>query len=262
MAKRRRKDVVDEVQDLNLAPIMNMVMILIPLLLLSTEFMKAGVVNISSPRQAQATQADSEEQEEEDPVPRVLIAISSDGFRVMDQRNLPDFAGFTTPIERCGGAAAAGGEETPAGGSPHARAETLPPTICLRTESSDGDALLDRLDYASLYNHLATIRLQPQWYDRFSEENNDVISLLASPEVDFASLMKTMDTVRFFLRPEGTDPGEPSGGANIDAFLLGGGGEPTLEQLENATYLTGGEDGPYRFRLFPDPVLMLPRAGG
>lgn len=259
MAKRRRKAVIEEVQDLNLAPIMNMVMILIPLLLLSTEFMKPGVVNISSPRNAQSTQQETEQQEEQEPVPRVVIAISSDGFRVMDQRNLPSFEPFTQPIQRCGGGA--GAEGAAGGASPHARAASMPATVCLREGVSDGAPLLDRLDYASLYNHMARIRLQPQWFDRFGEENNDVVSLLADPEVPFSALMKTMDTVRFFLDPVGKDPGEPSGSANIDLFMLGDGTAPGLADLEDAPFLVGGEDGPSRFRLFPDPVLLLPRAG-
>lgn len=260
MAKRRRRGAaIDEVTDLNLAPIMNMVMILIPLLLLSTEFMKAGVVNISSPRDAQSTQTDDQEQEEQEPVPRVVIAISSDGFRVMDQRNLPAFEPFTQPISRCGGSAAEGDGGT--GASPHARAATMPATVCLREGVSEGAPLLERLDFASLYNHVARIRLQPQWYDRFSEENNDVVSILGDSEVSFAALMKTMDTVRFFLHPRGKEPGEPSGSANIDQFMLGDGTSPTLADLEDSLYLLGGEEGYTRFRLFPDPVLLLPRAG-
>ena len=58
MSRRRR--VEEDSQELNLAPIMNIVMILIPLLLLSTVFMKAGVINISSPRNAQSNNQETE----------------------------------------------------------------------------------------------------------------------------------------------------------------------------------------------------------
>lgn len=252
---RRRTRFKDEEQELNLAPIMNMVMILIPLLLLSTVFLKTGVVNISSPRNSQnANQADTEEQEEQTPVPRVVVYISDDGFRVGDQTNLPEFQPFTTPIARCGGgggAAAAEGQQL----SPHQLAE-IPPTICLR-EGVDANApLLEKLDFAGLYNQLAAIRLQPQWFDRFGEENNAVISILGDPEIPFEVLIKTMDSSRYFLTAEGSGTTPPTASATIPSYQLGG-GNGTRELLENAVYVFDGEGA--RVELFPDPVLLLPR---
>ena len=47
---RRSKRIEQENQELNLAPIMNMVIILIPLLLLSVVFLKVGVINITAPK--------------------------------------------------------------------------------------------------------------------------------------------------------------------------------------------------------------------
>ena len=129
MARRRRAQ-PEEVQDLNLAPIMNMVMILIPLLLLSTVFIKAGVVNISSPRNAQSTTQENEEQEEDEPVPRVVIYISDDGFRVGDQRNAM-LQPFTQPVAGCDGAAAAGepGQPSAARHGEHPRDGLQPATL-------------------------------------------------------------------------------------------------------------------------------------
>lgn len=46
----RSKRMAEEEQDLNLAPIMNMVVILIPLLLLSVVFVKVAVINITAPK--------------------------------------------------------------------------------------------------------------------------------------------------------------------------------------------------------------------
>lgn len=254
MARRRRRE-EEALAELNLAPIMNMVMILIPLLLLSTVFLKTGVVNISSPRNAQSNTPEQEEREEETPVPRVVVYISQDGFRIGDQRNLPEFQQFTTPIARCGGggAAAAGGEQRQL--SPHDMAE-IPPTICLRQGADANADLVDKLDFAALYNQLLAVRLQPQWFDRFGEENNAVISILGDAEIPFNVLIKTMDTARYFLAAEGTNLGAPSASSQVQAYALSGGQNPTPEDLENAAYLvTNGE----RIELFPDPVLLLPR---
>lgn len=258
MARRRHRE-EEELADLNLAPIMNMVMILIPLLLLSTVFMKTGVVNISSPRNAQSNTPEQEEREEETPVPRVVVYISQDGFRVGDQRNLPEFQQFTTPVARCGGggAGAAGAQQQL---NPHDMAE-IPPTICLRDGTDANASLVDRLDFGGLYNQLVAIRLQPQWFDRFGEENNAVISILGDPEIPFEVLIKTMDTARYFLVPDGSATGVPSASSNVAAYTLGG-GNATPEDLENAIYLLTTEH--ERIELFPDPVLLLPRpnAGG
>lgn len=249
---RRRHTVEEEAQELNLAPIMNMVMILIPLLLLSTVFLKTGVVNISSPRNAQSNTPEQEEREEETPVPRVVVYISNDGFRVGDQRNLPDFQPFSTPIAGCPGAGAAPAAGAPAAPSPHDLAQ-VPATVCAR--DGDGD-LLNRLDFAGLYNQLVAIRLQPQWFDAFGEENNAVISILGDPEIPFEVLIKTMDTARYFIAAEGQTPGAPSASSSVTAFQLGG-GQGTTELLENAMYITTGDG--ERVELFPDPILLLPR---
>ena len=249
---RKRHAVEEELAELNLAPIMNMVMILIPLLLLSTVFIETGVVNISSPRNAQSNVPETEEQEEETPIPRVVVFISSDGFRVGDQTNLPTFLQFTQPIAGCPGAgtaAAAPGQQM----SPHDMAD-IQPTICLADQN--GADLVDRLDFAALYNQLVAIRMQPDWFDRFGEENNSIISILGDPEVPFEVLIRTMDTARFFLQPGG-DLGAPRGDAAlIPQYQLGGGNSPTPAQLAEAPYIK--VEGAL-IELFPDPVLLLPR---
>lgn len=248
---RRRNNAGEEVEDLNLAPIMNMVMILIPLLLLSVEFNLPGVINISSNQPGQPTEP-KEQEEEPDPVPRVVLAISDSGFRIQDQRSLPAFEEFSAPIARCGG---------PQEGDPSAA--TAPPTICNLSGVPDDAPLISRLDFAGLYNQLVTIRLQPAWYDRFSaeDENNDVISILADPDIPFDVLVKTMDVARYILEPAGAAGlPAPSGSVNIPQFLLGGDAEPTLEDFETAKYLVPEDAVLGRFSLFPNPVLLIPRS--
>lgn len=240
---------------------MNIVMILIPLLLLSTVFMKAGVINISSPRNAQSNNQETEEQEEETPVPRVVVFISDDGFRVGDQRNLPEFQPFTAPIARCGGGG--GAAEAQGNMQPHDMAN-IPPTVCNIADADPGAPLIERLDFGSLYNQLVKIRLKPEWFDRFGEENNAVISILGDAEVPFEVVVATMDTARFFLKKSETDALEaPTAASTADAYLIGqNANEPTAEEIGTAKYIIGENGLPVE--LFPDPVLLLPRpsAGG
>lgn len=252
---RKKRDLGPENDDLNLAPMMNMVMILIPMLALMAVFIKAGVINISSPRNAQATQADPEQEQEEEVVPRVVVSISHDGFRIIDQKNTPGFEQFSAPIDGCPGAGApAAVAGAPAPGTPHAAAEEMPVTICLRpgTETANW---IDQLDFASLYNRLVQIRLNPAWYDAFGEENNSVISLLGDPDVPYEVLVMTMDTARFFLASGASTVGPT---ADASSYFLSGRLRANAEDLENAEYLVEGDG---RVTLFPDPVLLLPRPG-
>lgn len=256
MARKKRTEEAEV--ELNLAPIMNMVMILIPLILTMVEFDKKAVLNISSPQNAQSTTPEDEEREEETPVPKVVVYISSDGFRIGNQNpEIPaeTFQRFANPIEGCGG----GGGETATSNTPHDLAEH-PATICL-SNNNESLPLVQRLDYPSLYNRLVEIRLQPEWFDRFGEENNSVISLLADPEVPFEALVKTMDTARYFLEPVGSSAGPPSGASNVSSYQLGGGGRPSLADLEDAIYIDGPGEGLDPIPMFPDPVLLLPRPG-
>lgn len=240
---------------------MNMVMILIPLLLLSVEFSKAGVINISSPRNAQSQNTENEEQEEQVAVPKVVVTISNDGFRVFNQNpgvSEAEFMPWMQPVAGCPGAG-----ETATSTNPYDTA-SMEATICLRDGTTDAQPLIERLDFAALYNHVARIKLQDQWFDRFNEENNSVISILADNEVPFEVVIKTMDATRFFLNPSGNAGLEaPTATAPDTDYLLGGGSEPTLQMFEEATYVMTGSDDPNdKFApLFPDPVLLLPRPG-
>ena len=245
--RRRRRGGQDEVQDLNLAPIMNMVMILIPLLLLSIEYTKPGVINISSASRGQSTNQETPPEQEQEPVPRVVVLISEAGFRIADQRNLPAFAEFSAPIERCRGAGDPG---------------TMP-TICPLAGVPDGAPLVQRLDFAALYNRLVQIRLQPAWYDRFGEDNNDVVFITADPGIPYEVLLKTIDVSRYILQPANTSPlPAPSASVAIEGFLLGGGNAPTLEDFETARFLLDPDDSTKRFTLFPKPMLQVAPAQG
>lgn len=75
MARPTRRDTPTQNADLNLAPIMNVVMILIPLLLLSVVFARPAVIPITSPRDAVAREHDDEERVEPE-APQLIVYIN------------------------------------------------------------------------------------------------------------------------------------------------------------------------------------------
>lgn len=257
----RRIKFEEKIEELNLIPIMNTVMILIPMLLLMVSFAEPGVINISSPRNAQSQTPEQEQPEEQVQVPKVVVYISSDGFRIGNTNPLTpmdQWQVFANPIEGCPGGAAAAGA-TPV--APHDLAQ-VPATVCLRDGVPPTERLVNRLDYASLYNQLVRVRMNPAWFDAFGEENNSVISILADPEVPYEVVVKVMDTARFFLDPSGgTLPPPTASSAAAQYMLNGGNGRPTPDQHDSTEYLDGPEEGTDYVELFPDPVLLLPRPG-
>lgn len=185
-------------------------------------------------------------------VPKVTIYISSDGFRILDQTNNPDFATkFAGPIERCGGGAADGTKAT----------------ICPRPDLADSEPLVSRLDYASLYNQLVKIRLEPTWFEGFGKDGNNVVMIGADQEVPFEVIVKTIDTARFFLAPDGkTAPGAPSAASDVSAFLLGDGKSPGPDALERSKFAVkpaaADPKKTERFELFPFASLVAARPSG
>lgn len=185
-------------------------------------------------------------------VPKVTVYISSDGFRILDQTNNPDFAAkFAGPIERCGGGAV----------------DATKPTICVREGLAETEPLMARLDYSALYNQLVKIRLEPAWFEGFGKDGNNVVSIGADAEIPFEVIVKTIDTARYFLAPDGkTAPGSPSAASDVSAFLLGDGKSPGPDALERSKFAVkpaaGDPKKTERFELFPFASLVAARPSG
>lgn len=242
---RRGKKFVAATGDLNLAPLLDMIMNMIPMVLLMVQFEERAVspVEASSSSGAPA-QTDGEEKERP---PRIMVSISSDGFRVADFFGSPEFAVYSEPIGRCktSDAPAAGG--------------AMPPTVCLQEGATVAEGDYDKLDYAGLYNRLAQIRLQPQWRDLYSEApENGLILLSAEADVPAAVMIRTMDLTRYFLNPGG---GENTSLANpldkdnpvtdLTPYYLGGDADnATMEDLLKAEFFT--TDGAEGLNRHPD----------
>jgi len=236
---------------LNLVAMIDMMTTIMFFLISSAVLSEIGTIDVTSAKAPSAAAA-APSDDNAVKVPKVTVYISKDGFRLLDQTNNPDFAAkFSGPIERCGGGAADGTKAT----------------ICPRPDLADSEPLVSRLDYASLYNQLVKIRLEPTWFEGFGKDGNNVVTIGADQEVPFEAIVKTIDTARFFLAPDGkTDPGTPSASSDVTAFLLGDGKAPTLETLEKSKFAFKPAEGEkkkrQRYELFPFPSLVAPRPAG
>ena len=224
----RFRDFPDEAADLNLAPIMNIMMILIPLLLASSSFVLVGGVNISSPAHHCPTGELADMTQDEAPLPRLLVSISMDGFAISDIRRSDEFAesGMGQPLDECAWSAATD-------------SESLPITVCNRNPSEDRDLLLSQLNFRGLYNRLVEIHNHPYWRHQWNADNS-IIAIIAEPEIPFDVIVRTMDVARNYL--------------DSDVYT-----DDERFQMANLRETTD-DDGPSHMRLFPSPILMIPRA--
>lgn len=183
MARAKRME--EEEQELDLAPIMNMVIILIPLLLLSVVFLKVGVINVTAPKLSVGPPSAEPPEEDKKPL-NLTIAINSMGLRVGAE------GGILPAIAGC-----------PPDG----------PTICLRKDVtvdvaakyrearvqmaagdlSGGEGVMEEAlqayDWRMLYNKLAEIK------KRFPEET--VFNVSADPDIPFSAIVRMMDVIRY-----------------------------------------------------------------
>lgn len=195
MARRPRPvESNSEADDLNLAPFMNMVIILIPMLLLSVVFLEVAVINVTMPLGGATTSEETEEDKEE-PL-NLAIAMSPNGFYVTA------LGAVVPPIDGC---------------------PTQGPTICLEDDSVDVQAqfesareqmmggnpkggeetlevALQAYNYRELYNLLA----------RFKEQYPDetTVRLTADADIPFALTVRVMDVSRYQLEDASYDTNE------------------------------------------------------
>jgi len=78
---RSKREMADDVPELDLLAFMNMVVILIPMLLLSVVFIQVGVINITAPKLSVGSSTEPPPEQEEEPL-NLTIAINAKGFRI------------------------------------------------------------------------------------------------------------------------------------------------------------------------------------
>ena len=126
---------IEEAESPNLTPIMNMVLVLIPLMLLNVVFMTITVIDVTMPQRSAGTAQNGE------PPKRLQLFISKQGFTIVK-------GAVTMPaISGC-----------PEGG----------PTICPNNPSADNET--DKHNWLELYNTLIGIKQEPDWQDHETVE--------------------------------------------------------------------------------------------
>jgi hypothetical protein len=164
------------------------------------------------------------------PAPRPRVLIGADGFH-LSSTNAVELGALGEPAAGC------------ADEGPDAA------TICLRSDVASSAPLGDRLDFAALYNRLVRIRLHPDWHSALGADAPPPIDLaVASSDMPFECVVKTMDVARHFLDPRGGADPSPQP-ASLEQYLL-----PEGMAWEEATPLVAGDGQPVP--LFPNVVLV------
>ena len=185
----RTPRIKEEEQDLNLAPIMNMVVILIPLLLLSVVFVSVSVINVNAPTLAPGKQSDTIGEEKE----KITVSIGANGFHIAtNQGNLPAVAGC--PKDGPTICLVDPGKSTQ---DDFARARDL----IERNQSEQGSALLEdtvaSYDWRQLYNTLAELKR--------SNPEEKVIHVSPDPDIPHAAVVRLFDVSRTKLEKDHYD---------------------------------------------------------
>lgn len=169
MAHKRKKKYDPKIEDLNLVPIMNLVVCLIPMVLAGAALVKIGVVNVNAPKFGMG----AAEQEESDEKPlNLTVAVAEEGFRLSASgADINEILGLAPAAPAADPAAAA----APAQG----------PLIPKKGEN---------YDYVELYNKLAVVK------GRFPEET--IVNLTADPRIAFKHIINVMDVLRYKLDGE------------------------------------------------------------
>lgn len=170
----RKSKYTESVEDINLIPIMNLVLCLIPLVLFKTQLVKIGMINVSAPSFGPAS---SKPKEEKDDKPLGLtVALGKEGFILSATgANLFELLNVSQEGE-------VSGVKVPK------KQDSF-----VNKDGSERKAV--DYDYITLYRHLEKLR------DMYKEEK--LLTLVADPDLEFKYLIRTMDVARFrFAEPK------------------------------------------------------------
>lgn len=210
---RNKRESTSEIQELNLTPILNMVIILIPLLLLSIVFLEVGVINITAPK---LSVGPSQPIEEEDPTLKLnlTVAIGVKGFEIgATGAILPQKPGCPVP-----GPTICLAKQNVDVSAKFARARELLSAGNVAEGESAMKEALDSYNWPELYNTLAKIK------NEFKDET--VVKISADPDIPYAAIVRIMDVARFRLEKDSytkasefwTAPYKKTGGTQEELF--------------------------------------------
>lgn len=162
---RGKKRAEEKLDDLNLVPIMNLVVCLIPIVLFGMSLVKIGVINVNAPKfgMGQAAPADDDKK----PL-NLTVAIAENGFRLT--------AGGADINQVLGVAAPAAADPAAAAGQPAG--------VVIPKKK-------DKYDFVKLYLDLVKIK------DAFPDET--IINLTADAKIPIKYVVGVIDSMRFRL---------------------------------------------------------------
>lgn len=189
-SSRRHK--VGELDDINLVPIMSILVILIPMLIYAFTFFEVTVQSVAAPKMGTG-KAKTKETDEKKPL-NLTVLISDDGFMLKyDEEQM-------------------GGEQE----APIKKAE-FPP------DKDHGDRPYWDYDYATLHNRLARVK------EKFPQEEQ--INIGAEMHIPWQIIARTIDAARLQLEGvpfDGEERAQAYGGAKAKTVKVKGEVEPVL----------------------------------
>lgn len=187
----RKSRFEDEIGDLNLVPIMGLIVLLIPMLLLMVVFTQIGVININAPKLSVGPAQDDPPDEEKKPL-NLTVGISEKGYTIAA-------TGGVLP-----------GQEQQAEGDPAAgqAGPTIPSSTGGPCQCGDGEVCPAQCgdgnvcrsgqcvvwDYPALYNRMIEIK------EAYPDEN--LVNVGADDRVAFGTLVTTIDAFRVRLEKD------------------------------------------------------------
>ena len=169
---RRKSKFTESAEDLNLVPIMNLVLVLIPAVLFQTQLVKIGMVNVSAPKIGPSSPQKQEENPEK-PL-GLTVALSKEkgfllkatGADLFDLLNIPK-----------------------AGDEPSVQIPLVQDKYLEQSQDGDKEVDVKTYNYPKLYNYLSQLK------DQYANEK--LLTLTADPDLEFKHLIRTMDVVRY-----------------------------------------------------------------
>lgn len=79
----RKRSVEEQFEEINIMPLMNIIMLLIPFLIMSAEFIRLGVINVSAPKMNTGEPQQSEPEKDKKKPLNLTISVTSRGFTLI-----------------------------------------------------------------------------------------------------------------------------------------------------------------------------------
>ena len=217
-----------ELGELNLVPIMGLIVILIPMLLLMVVFTQIGVININAPKLSVGPASDTPPDEPEKKPLNLTIGVSEKGYTIAATGGiLPGQEPAAAAAAAPGAAAAPKGPTIPSKpGGPCDGAGTDPETFCgdgnaCPKQCGDGNVCRNNQcviwDYPALYARMVEIK------EAYPDES--LVNVGADDTVKFATIVATMDAIRVRLEKDSYTDAKELDGAT---FKTDADGQPEL----------------------------------